>query len=177
MTTYNYDLSGVASGLQHGVGGGVMVWNTNHFESTSDGSTLANFRIPLTPINANDAASKNYVDNLPQPYDMFIYRPDQAPAGATIVLYTFTRGVVFPNNFSGASGSVEANPTAVYACDIQRNGTSIGTLSVSTTGAVTFTTAGATTESFVAGDKLQIIAPAGVDATLAGLSFTLVGTR
>jgi len=177
MTTFNYDISGVASALQYGLTGGKMVWNTDHFESTSDGSTFAPFRVPLTPVNANDAASKNYVDTLPQPHVICAYQPTQSPAGATIILYTFTHGVVFPDNFVGSWGSVEVNPVATYTCDIQRNGVSIGSMSVSTTGSVSYTTTGATTESFVTGDKLQIIAPVSVDANMAGLSITLVGTR
>lgn len=45
-------------------GGGRWVWNVDHFESTSDGVTLAQVRVPTTPINDNDAASKIYVDSV-----------------------------------------------------------------------------------------------------------------
>lgn len=176
MTTFNYDLSGVSSNLQHGIGGGVIVWNTNHFTSTTDGSTLTNLSVPLTAVNINDLASKNYVDALTHPFDMAIYRPTQANANETIVLYTIAPTVTFLNNFSGSTGSVEVNPSAPYTCNIERDGVVIGSLTVSTSGSVSFATIGSTTEIFTNGQKLRIVAPPTTDSSLAGLSITLAGT-
>lgn len=60
----DYTLVGVGPDVQFGKGGGRWVWNVDHFESTSDGVTLAQVRVPTTPINDNDAASKIYVDSV-----------------------------------------------------------------------------------------------------------------
>lgn len=60
----DFTLVGVGSDVQFGKGGGRFLWNTDHFESTSNGSTLAQIRVPTTPVNANDAASKAYVDSV-----------------------------------------------------------------------------------------------------------------
>ena len=60
----DYTLVGVGSSLQYGKAGGSVVWNVDHFESTSDGVILAQMRVPTTPVNNNDAASKIYVDSL-----------------------------------------------------------------------------------------------------------------
>lgn len=60
----DYTLVGVGQSVQYGKAGGSVVWNTDHFESTSDGIALAQLRVPTTPINDNDATSKIYVDSL-----------------------------------------------------------------------------------------------------------------
>jgi hypothetical protein len=58
--------------------------------------------------------------------------------------------------------------------NVQVNGSSVGTITVSTGGAFTFNTAGGAV-SLVVGDRLKIVAPATPDATAALASFTLVG--
>ena len=63
-TRKDFTLGGLASSVQYGKGGGSLVWNTDHFESTSNGSTLAQLRVPLVPVDASDAASKDYVDSV-----------------------------------------------------------------------------------------------------------------
>ena len=60
----NYGLKGVNSDLQFGKAGGRLIYDTSSsfFKFTTDGSTLSNIRVATTPGNANDAASKSYVD-------------------------------------------------------------------------------------------------------------------
>jgi hypothetical protein len=57
--------------------------------------------------------------------------------------------------------------------NIKKNGTATGTITVSTGGVFTF----ATSANFAVGDRLQVVAPSGVDATVANLCFSLLGTR
>lgn len=61
----NYGLKGVGSDVQYGKSGGRLIYDSSSsfFKFTeSDGSTLAQLRVATTPSNANDVASKSYVD-------------------------------------------------------------------------------------------------------------------
>ena len=60
----NYGLKGVNADLQFGKAGGRLIYDTtsSFFKFTTDGSTLAQLRVATTPSNANDVASKSYVD-------------------------------------------------------------------------------------------------------------------
>lgn len=79
-------------------------------------------------------------------------------------------------NFAGASASVGANPAAVWTAIVQRNGAGIGTLSISITGVVTFVLTSGTVLALSVGDVITLIAPAGVDASIARLRFTFIAT-
>ena len=61
----NYGLSGIGSDVQFGKGGGRLIYDTSSsfFKFTTDGSTLAQVRVATTPSDANDIASKSYVDS------------------------------------------------------------------------------------------------------------------
>ncbi|MFA5490877.1 MAG: hypothetical protein WC284_16985 [Candidimonas sp.] len=61
----NFGLIGIGSNVQYGKAGGKVNWNSgdSSFELfLADGVTRANLRV-ATPLNANDAATKSYVDN------------------------------------------------------------------------------------------------------------------
>jgi len=61
----NYGLSGIGSDVQFGKSGGRLIYDTtsSFFKFTTDGSTLAQVRVATTPSDANDIASKSYVDS------------------------------------------------------------------------------------------------------------------
>jgi len=61
----NYGLSGIGSDVQFGKSGGRLIYDTSSsfFKFTTDGTTLAQVRVATTPSNANDIASKSYVDS------------------------------------------------------------------------------------------------------------------
>ena len=61
----NYGLSGIGSDVQFGKSGGRLIYDTSSsfFKFTTDGTTLSQARVATTPSNANDAASKSYVDS------------------------------------------------------------------------------------------------------------------
>lgn len=82
----------------------------------------------------------------------------------------------FLANFSGSVGAVEVNPTATFAIDVQDDGVSIGTVSISTGGVFTFTTAGGTAQTVNAGSIIEFIAPASVDATISDIFIALSGS-
>lgn len=102
------------------------------------------------------------------------------PAGssATLALFVFTETVNFAANFGGSVGTVGTNPTGSQTYTVKKNGSTIGTVTISTGGVVGFTTSGGATESFASGDELTLIGTSGsADATLADVSITLQGTR
>jgi hypothetical protein len=84
------------------------------------------------------------------------------------------RSVTFPINFTGSGGSVITNPGSTYAIDVQKNGVSVGTVTISTAGVFSFATTGGTTVACVDGDTLDFYGPASV-GTAANIKFTLVG--
>ena len=100
------------------------------------------------------------------------------PAGLQLVMiFTAVSNMSFPANFSGSYGSLGTNPTATATYTINLNGTSVGTISISTGGAFTFTSAGGSPVSMVAGDRLTIVAQSVPDATLTDVGFSLVAAR
>lgn len=100
------------------------------------------------------------------------------PAGGQVLLIDVaSRSFSLPANFAGAIDySVGTNPTADFAMDVQRNGATIGTLTVATDGTLSATTTGGTAKAIAAGDTIRVIAPAVADATAADMAFTITGT-
>jgi len=60
----NFGLAGIGGDVQFGKSGGRLIYDSasSFFKFTTDGSALSNVRVATTPANANDAASKSYVD-------------------------------------------------------------------------------------------------------------------
>jgi hypothetical protein len=102
---------------------------------------------------------------------------EAAPTSSQILLdWVFVEDVTFADDFAGSRATVGTTPTSTFIATIQKNGSNVGTVSISTGGMATFaTTAGAL--SCVAGDLLTVVAPASADATIARLRITLKGTR
>ena len=68
----NFGLAGIGSDVQFGKAGGRLIYDSSSsfFKFTTDGSTLSQVRVATTPSNANDAASKAYVDATKQGLDV-----------------------------------------------------------------------------------------------------------
>lgn len=88
--------------------------------------------------------------------------------------FIHTDAVIYPVDFEGADGFVETNPGADFVISIRKNGTQIGTATISTTGAHTFETTGHTTVSFAIGDRLTWVGPDTI-GTAADFTQTLEG--
>lgn len=100
--------------------------------------------------------------------------------GASSLLYRgkLARAVTFPANFAGSYFDASANATASTVFDVQKNGSSIGTVTIGAgTTTATFATSGGVAISFAAGDRLTVVAPASPDATLADAAITFAVTR
>jgi hypothetical protein len=101
------------------------------------------------------------------------------PASMNVMIYTATSPLTFPGNFAttpGPCGSVGTNPTATATYTVKKNGSSVGTITISTSGVFTFATTSGTAINLVANDRFTVTAPSTVDTTLADVGFTLVGT-
>lgn len=79
-------------------------------------------------------------------------------------------------NLVGCTASCGTNPAATFVLDVQKNGLSIGSITISTLGVVTFATTGAAAQAIVIGDVLTVLGPAVADTNIMRLRFTLQGT-
>lgn len=111
-------------------------------------------------------------------YDVPLSYAGTPDAGALIGKLIAVRDIVFPANFSGSSGHVGTNPAATFDIDVQDDGASIGTISISTGGVFTFTTISGTAKTVAAGSRIEFFAPSDspVEATVADIAATLKGT-
>ena len=112
------------------------------------------------------------------PFDVAAFYPGIPPVSAKCTRLPLARAVTFPANFSGSYAKSAVGATASAAFDIQKNGSSVGTITFGVGSATaTFASAGGAAVTFAAGDVLMIVAPASPDATLADVGFMLAGTR
>jgi len=110
------------------------------------------------------------------PYDI-----DAQFSNTPITLQVFrtvpvVRAITIPADFVNSFGDINTNPTASFVIDVTDDGTTIGTITVSTGGVVTFATVGNVAIDVVAGSILRFIAPAVVDATAADLILGIAGS-
>ncbi len=103
----------------------------------------------------------------------------ESTPGADAILgrVRLARDVVIPADMAGAFGGGDTNPAATFAIDVQDDGASIGTITISTLGLITWETAGNTAKAVAAGSEVTFHAPATPDASVAGWSFVLAADR
>lgn len=139
--------------------------------------TLTPGQAALIYQNSNNFIKLAWWDNKPTaPYNVAAYKPGLPTATEVIFQYVTPTAFTMADELAGSYGYVEVNPTASAAFDVLKNGSSVGTITVSTLGVFTFTTAGGSV-SMAAGDRLTVTAPGTPDATLSGFSVSLAGTR
>ena len=81
----------------------------------------------------------------------------------------------FADDFAGSVASVGVNATATFVLDVLREGVSVGSISISTSGDATFSTTGGTV-SFASGETIEIVGPVTIDDTIRKVAVTLMGT-
>ena len=111
-----------------------------------------------------------------QAYDLAFDFPAAPGADEVVGRWHVLRTVTLPADFAGSGGAIDTNPTATLDLDVQDDGVSIGTVSISTAGALTFTTVSGTEKTVNAGSVLRLVAPATPDATAEGVLVTLKGS-
>ncbi len=110
------------------------------------------------------------------PYDIAGYLPGLPTAGQTLFRIEMVRAVTLPINLTGSRAVCLTAPTAAVSLPIKQNGTSIGSINFAASATVgTFTFAAQVILNV--GDVFELDAPATADATFAGPSYTITGTR
>lgn len=167
---------GSSAGTHAAVGANWVIFQAN-IDIDTDGTLAANSDAKV----ASQKAVKTYIDahtGGAQPFDVLAFYPGIPTASAKVCRVPIARAVTFAANFAGSYFTASANATGTTVFDVQKNGSSIGSVSIAAGGTTaTFTTTGGTSKSFAAGDVLALIAPGTPDATLADVGFTLAGTR
>jgi hypothetical protein len=111
------------------------------------------------------------------PFDVHAFYPGEPTDAAIILRVPVARAVSFPANFSGSYAKASAASTGTVAVDVKKNGSSIGTITFTTSATGTFASSGGSAQSLAAGDVIELVAPATADATLADIGIVLAGTR
>lgn len=124
-------------------------------DDTTDGlSTLTNYTVA------------------PNTIDYHGYKPGLPTANEIVLAFAVNKASSIRANMSGSKARLTTAPSdGAYNLDVQKNGSSIGTITFglgSTT--ATFTTTGGVSQSLASGDNLTIVAPGTPDAAAAGLS-------
>jgi len=109
-------------------------------------------------------------------YDFPMYY-NGVPGDAEVIMKVVcVRAFTLPSGLTLSQGYATTVSTGAVSFNIEKNGSNIGSIDFAAATAVaTFTFTGDV--SFAAGDRLEVIAPATADATLAAISMTLAGTR
>ncbi|MEI4234735.1 hypothetical protein [Roseovarius sp. D22-M7] len=98
--------------------------------------------------------------------------------GEVIGKVVIPRDVRLPADLAGAAGHVDVPPDAAWSVDVTVDGLTVGTINVSTTGLVTFTTTSPDPVTIDAGSVVRFVASsfaAPAEASVAGLAVTLRG--
>ena len=111
------------------------------------------------------------------PYDIGFFFPGTPTDTQLLARHIAARAFTLPANFVGAQGHIGANPTATFAIDVKLNGTTIGTISISTLGAFTFTTTSGTAKPVAVGARLSFFGASPADVTASDITVTLLGDR
>lgn len=96
-------------------------------------------------------------------------------AGEVLAEHVVTDAFTLPVDMVGSLARAGDNPAQPWTLDVQRNGASIGSISLSTAGVSSFVTLNREPVSVAAGDVISFVAPQTADAALARLCFTLKG--
>lgn len=115
-------------------------------------------------------------------YDLSFFYPGLPGTGLGVgdamFALVFARDAFLPLDLIASQGAFLVAPTSLWSADIQKNGSTIGTVSYdpgASVPAVTFSF-GADVQ-FAAGDILSIIRPTAIDATAKGFALTLAAKK
>nr|MDA8232368.1 hypothetical protein [Magnetospirillum sp.] len=110
------------------------------------------------------------------PYDIAGFLPGLPAAGQVLFRIEMVRSVTLPAGLAGSRAVCQAAPNNAISLPIKQNGTTIGSVAFAagaTSGTFTF----ANQVVLAVGDVLELDAPSPADATFAGPSTTITGTR
>lgn len=117
--------------------------------------------------------------NIPAPdaYDVGFSFPAAPDAGEVLGGHVLVRSVTFDGNFAGSQGFVDVNPTGSSAIiDVQVNGASVGSITITTGGLISFASTSGNPVAPSAGQLITLVAPDPANAALSGIYITLRGS-
>jgi hypothetical protein len=132
--------------------------------------------IDLTKIIPLGGGLPAVVPATSMPYDISLYVPGVFTSSQNCAEMNIVRAFTLPGGLGGSIAKLDAAPTSSAVFSIQRNGSQIGTITFGA-GATTGTLAMASPAFFNPTDTLRIVAPSSADATAAGLSLSILGSR
>lgn len=134
-------------------------------------------RPPLVIGSDGLAQQLQGADRLSAKWPVSFFFTSAPTASEVLLIWTPPSGrtIVFPDEWAGAAGINVTHPTGSYAMIVKLNGSSVGTITISTGGAFTFVTTGTTVTVVGGTDYLTIEAPVTPDATCANVTVTLEG--
>lgn len=89
-------------------------------------------------------------------------------------IFTADASYQIPANFVGSIASVGTPPSESYIIDIEVNNSSIGNITISTSGTATFSTTSTTYISIKEGDVISIVAPSTTDPSIKNISLNIL---
>jgi Protein of unknown function (DUF3168) len=110
------------------------------------------------------------------PYDIAVYVPGAFTGGMVCSEINSVRSFTLPASLTGSIATLDTAATADTVFSITKNGAEIGTVAFAASSA-TGVFAMAAAAPFNRGDIFKVIAPLSPDATAAGLSLSLLGSR
>jgi hypothetical protein len=105
-------------------------------------------------------------------YDLGFYYPGVPGDDQILGRIVLPRAAYVPSGATDSRCDAGAAATGATTIDLQKNGTSFGSIAVSASGTTGSFTVSAATD-FAAGDVLSIVGPSTADATLADISIAL----
>lgn len=111
-------------------------------------------------------------------WDAALFYPGVPTSSAIVAQVVFARAITMPGNLAGSVAYGKTSATASTVFDVKKNNSSTGSITFAAAANVaTFSTTSGAALSFAIGDRLEVVAPASPDATLANISFSLTGNR
>ena len=144
---------------------GQLVWGPNSQQVFSSPSPY--------PLSNWTPGTVNQLQGNVVTYDIGVFFSVQTLNSQVMLLLPLERSVKFAPAFAPSVAACGVNPTSTTTFTINKNGSSVGTITFATNGVATFTSVSGAT--FASGDVLTIIGQATPDATLANVGITLSG--
>lgn len=140
-------------------------------EASSNANAAVNFAAGSKRVFMG--ASATWLSDRVRPIPLFFTTTPQA--SEILAIYMVVEAMTLAANFAGAATYVGTNPGSSFVLTVKKNGSSVGTVTISTLGVFTLATSGGTAVSLAAGDRLTLEGPAVADASVANVGLTLKG--
>ena len=108
-------------------------------------------------------------------YGIVLFYPDKPSASELMLLHVLAQSIDFTDGLPGGQALAGTAATAETVFSIQREGVEVGTCTFAAAG-TTGTYAAASEFTIGPGETFSIVGPSTPDATLADITFTVVGT-